>query len=201
MDAVTRDALFPWLFPLLILGLLVGSLVHAWRVRFRDGLFFFAAAGYGFALEASQRLFLRYTYARFGPHYEGIPLIVPLGWAGVFYLSRWIGRRVTSEGNWMQAVLAGALVTLGVVLPVEGVAVQLRWWVWAEKPAVAGIPLFTVLQTFSAGLTFLLGYELVARMNLRGIRIRILFLLLTLSPLLFIHAEGVFIARALLARL
>jgi hypothetical protein len=187
-----------WLFPVLALGLLGVSVFHAWHAGDGDPLFLVTAAGYALAMEAVQRLFLSYQYVDFAPRFLDVPLIVPLGWAGVWYVAATLGSQVGARRSGILVPALGGLVSLAMVTPVDAVGMAWGWWRWGEQPVL--LP----FQAFSAGFTFLLGYGLVARMGLTGrvrARVRFLMLILTLAPLLFIHAQAVYLVRELLVRL
>ncbi len=180
---------------ILAFGLAGAGLLHALRRGDRDPLFFPVAAGYALAVEAVQRLFLHYDYVSLRPEFRGVPLLVPLAWAGVWYVGRTLGLRLAERRPWPVAAVIGGLAGVLVAVPLEALAAAGGWWHWSEQPALAP------LQAFTAGFTFLLGYELVTRMGLTGqvrTRVRLLFLILTLAPLLFIHAQALYLARELL---
>ncbi len=161
-------------------------------------LFFAAALAYGLALELLQHLVLQYRYGDLGPVFNGIPLAVPLGWAIVWSLAFVAGQRLGR--GWVAASVIGGLVAAALAILLETGAVAAGWWTWGERPAAGGVPWLVPFQAFSAGITFLLGYGLVAQMRLPDLRIQVLFLILTLAPLLFVHLEFVFVLRLLLHR-
>lgn len=184
-----------WLLPAMSLLAFLACLLHSYRFGRRDPLFFVAAAAFVLAMEWAQLLFLDYRYLGFSPRWREVPLIIPLGWSAIFYLSDQVTAQVLRGLHRVRRVFAAAMVTMVLLLALELAGVRLSWWAWTEEPAMGGLPLLVPFQAFSAGFTFLLGVHLVERMGLPDARIRLLLLILTLSPLLFVHAGFVYLVR------
>jgi hypothetical protein len=159
-------------------------------------LFVLAALAYALALELLQHVVITYTYRDLGPEFDGVPLVIPLVWVGAWSVARATGERLGQ--GWIAAVAIGALTTTFLVVPVELAGVAAGRWSWAEQTAIAGVPWLVPLLAFSASFTFLLGYTLVARMNVPGLRARSLLLIVTLAPLLFVHLEFLYVMRTVL---
>ncbi|HID87632.1 MAG TPA: carotenoid biosynthesis protein [Anaerolineae bacterium] len=184
-----------WLLPAMALLAFLACLAHSYRFGKRDPLFFVVAVAFALAMEWAQLLFLDYQYVGFPPRWRGVPLVIPLGWSAVFYLSDEVAAQVLRGLHWARRVFAATMVTMVLLLALELAGLRLGWWTWAEEPAMGGLPLLVPFQAFSAGFTFLLGVHLVAQMGLTDARLRLRFLVLTLFPLLFVHAGFVYLVR------
>jgi len=145
-------------FPLVLGNVLVafGALCHsAWLWGWRHCLLFFCiSAGLTFVLEAlslATNLATPYFYtAVLGPRFLGVPVVIPLGWFSMLYLSHVVVNlmvdgtprcRRRGHGRVVLLALLTALVMSSWDLTLDPYMVQsVKAWVWLQPGGFLGIP-------------------------------------------------------------
>ncbi|MFQ6015282.1 MAG: hypothetical protein ACE5NP_07555 [Anaerolineae bacterium] len=192
--------MFRWLLPVIALLSFVLTLFHTYRFGRRDYPFFVVAPLYAMLMEWAQRLYLEYYYIDAGPHLLDVPLVIPFGWAAIFYVAdqavEWLWR---GKDPFPWRSLVGGLITMVIIVPLEVVGISWDWWLWGVIPQTHGVPWLVPFLPFGAGFSFLLGYHMADPMERRWSRL--LTWGISLAVLLFLHTRYLLIVQSYLLRL
>lgn len=166
----------------LVLGnilLAFGALSHgAWLWGWRRCVLFFGiSAGLTFVLEAlslATNLATPYYYtAVLGPRFLGVPVIIPLGWFTMLYLSHVVvnlmvdgspqcGRR--GHGRMVLLALLTALVMSSWDLTLDPYMVQIvKAWVWLQPGGFLGIPFANYVSWLELTFIICISYRVAER--------------------------------------
>ena len=146
----------------------------------------------GSAVAASRHEYIFST--ALGPRILGVPLIIPVGWAFAFYLGRCVAETAIERipkfrGN-LFALLSLLMITVFCIsLCVEVTGAGAGWWVWQKQNIhderwIINIPKFVLIGWTYFSLFYTLPFFLMNKTYFKRKRIRKLFPLIYLFPLL-----------------
>jgi hypothetical protein len=151
----------PWLliFELVLYGLLLLSLRHAWNDSRWLGVWRLAAGvGFGLLLEwATIQQLHAYRYGHFLIMFGDVPLAVGVGWGVIIYSARLLSDAMRLP-PFLRPIMDG-LLALDIDLAMDAIAIRLGMWEWGIDPTAEyfGVPYanfwawFWVVTSFSAG--------------------------------------------------
>ena len=143
---------------LIVYGLFLICLRHAWRAGPEAVLRLLAASLFGVLLELATIWQLdAYSYGTFLVMVSNVPLAVGVGWGTIIYSAK-LFSDATSLPRWVRPVLDG-LLALNIDLAMDAVAIRLGMWDWGMglEGQYFGVPYanfwawFWVVLSFSAG--------------------------------------------------
>jgi len=149
-------------FEIVVLGLFILCLKHAWRAGLPVVCQLIAGVLFGLLLEwATIQQLHAYQYGRFLLMLGEIPLMVGVGWGIIIYSVRLVSD-AADLAEWGRPILDG-LLALNIDLAMDAVAIRLGMWDWgmSYERQYFGVPYanfwawFWVVFSFSAGLRLL----------------------------------------------